>query len=124
VGADGGADGGHHLPVEVIEHRHRPEQTDHHPGIIAGRGSPVCVERFHWVEVSSFTMTTQIWLASPPLACIRRTKAILLPSGENTHASGRGALASSHGGVRRRVSPVVASVTQTLLSMTCAMVRP
>ncbi len=33
IGANRGADSGDHLPVEVIEHRHRPEQGDDCPGV-------------------------------------------------------------------------------------------
>ena len=62
-------------------------------------------------------LTTQIWFAGRRGEGRPRTKAILVQSGENTQASGRGAEASPVRGVRRRVLPEATSVTQTLLSM-------
>lgn len=47
-----------------------------------------------------------------------------LPSGEKTQASGRGAVSSVERGVIRVVIPEAASVTQTLLSITWAIVFP
>ena len=49
------------------------------------------------------TATMKIWFASWRGDGTRRTKAIILPSGENTHASGRGAEALSVRNVRRVV---------------------
>ena len=71
-----------------------------------------------------FTARTQIWFAGRRGDGRRRMKAIRLPSGENTHASGRGATASAVRFVRRLVWPECTSVTQTLLSMTWAIQRP
>ena len=63
---------------------------------------------------------TQIWFAGCWGDGSLRMKAMLLPLGENTHASGRGAKASSVREVRRVDWPEATSVTQTLLSITCA----
>src|SRR5512143_3081484 len=68
----------------------------------------------------SLTSMTQIWFAGCWGDGSRRMKAILLPLGENTHASGRGAEASSVREARRVVWPEATSVTQTLLSITWA----
>src|SRR5579862_2492934 len=62
--------------------------------------------------------TTQTWLKNAFFIQTGRTYAIWFPSGEKTQASGRGAVASSARSVSRDVSPVSASVAQTLLSMT------
>jgi hypothetical protein len=67
---------------------------------------------------------TQIWFAGCWGEGSLRIKAILLPSGENTHASGQGLKASSVREVRRLVWPEATDVTQTLLSITWAMPHP
>jgi hypothetical protein len=60
---------------------------------------------------------TKTWLNASPSLGIRRMWARRVPSGENTHASDFGAVASSERGVRRAVLPVATSVTHTLLSI-------
>lgn len=68
--------------------------------------------------------TAKTWLNVPLLERTRRTYAMNLPSGEKTQASGRGATSSEERGVMRVVIPEAASVTQTLLSITWAIVFP
>src|ERR1035437_1643136 len=100
--------------------------------VVAAVGSTACcslsslrsLRLYCSAEDHSFTSTTQIWFASSRGDGSRRTKAIRLPSGENTHASGRGADTSSVREVRRLVGPEATSVTQMLLSITCAICPP
>jgi hypothetical protein len=62
----------------------------------------------------------QIWFAGWRGDGSLRMKAIVLPSGENTQASERGEETSSVREVRRLVWLEATLVTQTLLSIACA----